>query len=267
MISRHHEGYAPPVPEDGSIAISVVMATYNGERHLREQLISILDQLSPEDELVISDDRSNDATLQIIESFESDRIRVVSTSGRLGPTRNFEHGLQYARGGIIVLSDQDDKWLPDRLGRVRDHFSTRATYYDLLVMNSRVVDGDLNTKADSLFDYLRVGPGLRKNILRNTYVGCHMAFRRELLAISTPFPRAIPMHDMWFGLISERVGFVTFDPHPTMLWRRHENNFTQAGNSFFQRLAWRMGLVFSLTRLMMSNQFRKRRRHISGNAQ
>ena len=97
-----------------------------------------------------------------------------------------------------------------------------------------------------------------KNVYRNTYVGCHMAFRRELLAVALPFPPAIPMHDMWLGLVSEMVGAVTFNPVPTMMFRRSGHNYTQAHYSLHQRLTWRLGLVTSLIRFRLSKQFRKR---------
>ena len=235
---------------------SVVMTTYNGARHLREQLASILDQLGKNDELVVSDDCSTDKTLQILREHASECVRIVTTAGWLGPVRNFEHALGYARGRIIVLSDQDDYWMLGRLQRVRDHFAAHTAPYDLLVMNSVIADGELNPTHDSLFDYLNAGRGLAKNVYRNTYVGCHMAFRRELLAIATPFPRAIPMHDMWLGLVSEMVGPVTFDPVPTMLFRRSGHNYTQTRYSLRRRLTWRVGLAVSLLKLRLSARFR-----------
>jgi glycosyltransferase involved in cell wall biosynthesis len=239
-------------------AISVVMATYNGARYLREQVASILDQLGEEEELVVSDDCSTDDTPGILAEYVSDRVRILTTSGKLGPIRNFEHALGHARGDVIVLSDQDDRWLPGRLQRVRDHFAASDAAYDLFVMNSIIADGELNPTHDSLFAYLRAGPGLAKNVYRNTYVGCHMAFRRTLLTVAMPFPVAIPMHDMWLGLVSEQVGPVTFDPEPTLLFRRSTHNHTQAHYPLRQRLTWRLGLIVSLAQLRLSDRFRKR---------
>jgi hypothetical protein len=241
-----------------SPVISVVMTTYNGARHLREQLASIIEQLGEGDELIISDDRSTDKTLQILNEHASERIRIVITSGKLGPIRNFEHAIGHARGQVIVLSDQDDRWLPGRLQRVRDHFAADDTPYNLLVMNSIIADGELNPTHDSLFAYLEAGKGLAKNVYRNTYVGCHMAFRRELLTVAMPFPRAIPMHDMWLGLVSEMVGAVTFDPTPTLMFRRSGHNYTQTHYPLRQRLVWRLGLITSLLQLRLSRRFRTR---------
>ena len=244
-----------------ALSVSVVMASYNGAPYLHEQLLSILAQLSADDELIISDDGSSDETMAILRDYQADRVRIESTSGGLGPTRNFEHALGRARGRIIVLSDQDDRWLPGRLDRVRKHFATRSDPYDLLVMDSTITDGALNPTLGSLFEYLDAGPGLAKNIYRNTYVGCHMAFRRELLSVAMPFPRAVPMHDMWLGLVSELVGSVTFNQGPTMLFRRSGQNYTQARYSLRQRLTWRAGLVAALVQLRLSARFRTRAHH------
>jgi glycosyltransferase involved in cell wall biosynthesis len=231
------------------VAISVVMATYNGEQYLREQLDSIVSQLGPADELVVSDDRSTDCTRTILSNFAAEGVTIVDTEGRLGPIRNFENALQFASGDIIVLADQDDVWLPGRLDRIRAHFATSISRYDMLVLDSEIVDGALNPTQGSLFSLLSAGPGFVKNIVCNTYVGCHMAFRRELLDIALPFPPSIPMHDVWLGLVSESVGPVTFAPGRTMLFRRYGSNYTQPRYSLRTRLYWRTGLILSLLKL------------------
>ena len=106
-------------------AISVVMATYNGAKYLAEQIDSILVQLTDNDEIIVSDDCSTDNTVDILHSYKDGRLRVIRTTGNLGPIRNFEYALSHARNNIIVLSDQDDQWLPDRLEEVRRHFSRK----------------------------------------------------------------------------------------------------------------------------------------------
>lgn len=252
------EGPCAPTRQVDMPRISVVMTTYNGARYLREQLVSILDQLDADDELVISDDCSVDDTPKILAEYASERVRILTTASQMGPIRNFEFAMRAARGGIIILSDQDDQWLPGRCQRVRDHFAASESAYDLLVMNSIITDGALNPTHGSLFAHLNAGPGLMKNVYRNTYVGCHMAFRRSLLDVAIPFPSAIPMHDMWLGIVSEWVGAVKFDPEPTLLWRRTGENYTKAHYSFRQRVVWRVGLVSSLLQRRLSKRFRSR---------
>ena len=83
--------------------VSVCMATCNGSRYIRAQLESILEQLGPEDELIISDDASTDDTLDIVGSYGDPRIIILSGTEFPSPVRNFEQALRHARGGIVVL--------------------------------------------------------------------------------------------------------------------------------------------------------------------
>ena len=95
--------------------ISVCMATYNGEKYIREQIDSILAQLGDKDELIVSDDGSADATLSIVRSFSDPRIKIISNTGKHGTNGNFENALKHAQGDYIFLSDQDDVWLPGKV--------------------------------------------------------------------------------------------------------------------------------------------------------
>ena len=95
--------------------ISVCMATYNGEKYIREQMDSILQQLGEGDELIISDDLSSDKTVEIIKSYKDKRIKLYIHGDNHGFVRNFENALVHADGDIIFLSDQDDIWMPDKV--------------------------------------------------------------------------------------------------------------------------------------------------------
>ena len=95
--------------------LSVCMATYNGEKYIREQLDSILVQLSKEDEVVISDDSSTDRTVAIIKEFRDDRIVLFENQKFRSPVFNFQNSLNHAKNDIIILSDQDDIWKSDKV--------------------------------------------------------------------------------------------------------------------------------------------------------
>lgn len=95
--------------------ISVCIATYQGEKYIREQLASILCQLDDADEIIVSDDGSTDRTLDIIRQMADHRIKIVEGPHRHSPTLNFERALQEARGDYIFLADQDDVWKPDKV--------------------------------------------------------------------------------------------------------------------------------------------------------
>lgn len=205
--------------------ISVCLATYNGENYVREQLCSVLLQLEPIDEVVISDDGSTDHTLAVIASFNDSRIRVLNSEGKLGVVRNFERALRAARGDLIFLCDQDDVWLPDKVERCRIGLKD----FPLIVTDCSVVDGNLAILSSSFFRLRSSGPGVLHNLWKNSYLGCCMAFRRELLEIALPFPRLIPMHDMWLGMLAEIHGGTCFIPEQLLLYRRHGRNASDAG--------------------------------------
>ena len=108
--------------------VSVCMATFNGAPYLREQLDSILSQLHPADELIISDDHSTDDTRAIIESYRDARIRLIVNPGKRGHVRNFAHAMAHATGDFIALSDQDDIWVENRLERMLDQLRLMPRY-------------------------------------------------------------------------------------------------------------------------------------------
>lgn len=220
--------------------ISVCMATCNGERHLQAQLESVLTQLDAGDELVIADDCSTDATLALIEARSDPRIRVLQGERRVGVVANFGRALAAARGDIVFLCDQDDVWLPNK----RAVFIDALAGADLVVSDCRVTDAALNVTAPSFFALRRSAPGVLRNLWRNSYLGCCMAFHRALLVRALPFPAHLPMHDTWLGLVATATGRVRFVPEATLLYRRHGANASPTGErSHFGRMAQLMHRV------------------------
>jgi glycosyltransferase involved in cell wall biosynthesis len=206
--------------------ISVCMATFNGARYVREQVETILVQLEPGDELVVSDDSSTDDTVAIVRAFGDERIRILEGNGFHSPLRNFEHAVRHAKGETIVLADQDDIWLLNKVPLVRELFAVETERPYLVVLDARVVDEDGHELSPSVQAKLHAGPGFVKNIWTNRYLGCCMAFSRDLLEVALPFPAGVDMHDIWLGQLCERVGKTAFIPVTTMLYRRHEANAT-----------------------------------------
>ena len=91
------------------------MATYNGSRYIKEQIDSILSQLSALDELIISDDHSTDSTYKIIKSYNDNRIKFYLNELEKGVTHNFENALLHSKGDTIFLADQDDVWNKEKI--------------------------------------------------------------------------------------------------------------------------------------------------------
>lgn len=222
--------------------ISVCVATYNGARYVLAQLQSVLPQLAADDEVIVADDGSTDATREVVKGIGDPRILLLESS-RVGVVRNFEHALRHARGDVIFLCDQDDIWLPDKVQRV-----LRALHEtNLVVTDCRVVDDALNELHPSFFRLNGSGVGLFRNLAKNGYLGCCMAMQRSVLEAALPFPEGIAMHDWWIGLVAERMGRVHFLNETLSLYRRHGGNASPAATRsnvpLGTRLRWRVDMV------------------------
>ena len=203
--------------------ISVCMATYNGEKYIKEQLSSILSQLSEKDEIIVSDDSSTDKTVEIIESFQDKRIKILKNNKFRQPNLNFENALKYSKGDIIFLSDQDDVWVKNKVEIILNQLKK----YDLIVSDAFITDKKLNITNASLFSEVNSNRGILKNIIKNTYYGCCMAFKREVLKKALPFPKTREIgHDLWLGIIADRYFKVKFLKEKLIYFRRHENTLT-----------------------------------------
>jgi glycosyltransferase involved in cell wall biosynthesis len=230
--------------------LSVCMATYNGGRWVREQLASILGQLAPDDEVVVSDDGSTDDTVAVVRAFGDPRVRVLEGNTFRSPARNFENALREARGELVALSDQDDVWLEGRVALIRERLAPAVPPVRLVAIDAVVTDERGAVLDPSLFRKIGARPGLLKNVYDNSYVGACLAFRRELLEVALPFPSGIPMHDMWLGLLAELFGTVEFVPVPLLAYRRHGANATSFERKFrpVLQIKRRWALATSLAR-------------------
>src|SRR4051794_23888664 len=226
------------------------MATFNGARYVGRQIETILPQLEPRDELVVSDDGSTDETVAVVRAFGDPRIRILEGNAFRSPLRNFENAIRHAQGDTIVLADQDDVWLPNKLPLVRELFAGESARPYLVVLDARIVDEDERVVYPSVHAKLHAGPGFAKNIWANRYLGCCMAFSRDLLDVALPFPGAVDMHDIWLGQLCERIGTTAFVPVPTMLYRRHDDNATGFERRFqpLPQIRRRGALVWGLAR-------------------
>ena len=203
--------------------ISVCMATYNGEKYLKDQLDSILKQIQSSDEVIISDDGSSDSTRDIIEEFQKEYKNIYLVDGsKRGVQKNFENALKHAKGDILFLSDQDDIWVEGKVDRVLKEFENKNTL--CVVHDAEIVDSNLNRVQDSFFKLKNGKPGLLHNLYKNAFIGCCMAFRKSVFEKSYPFPDHIEMHDWWIGLVAECMGNTVFIYEPYLKYRRHSDN-------------------------------------------
>jgi glycosyltransferase involved in cell wall biosynthesis len=223
--------------------ISVCIATYNGEKYILDQLHSILPQLGPNDEVIISDDSSTDSTIELVKSLKETRIKIFAHNHYRNPVYNFQHALRQAKGEYIFLSDQDDLWLDGKVDAVMKALEKA----DVVVTDCKIVDDNLNVLTESYFKFRKSGKGLLRNLYSNKYLGCCMAFHRKILDKALPFPPKLPMHDIWLGFISELFYKSVFLNEPYILHRRHLANtssvFQKSDASLIEKISFRWNTI------------------------
>ena len=232
--------------------ISVCIATYNGERFIREQIDSILRQLSSDDEIIVSDDGSTDDTISIIDSINDKRIRIIEGPRKHSPTPNFECAMKEAKGDYIFMADQDDVWKPNKVEVCIEWLHK----YDCVVSDAEVTDSNLNPLYPSLYTIMQVRQGrIYNTVWKNGYTGCCMAFRRNVLNASLPFPKNIPMHDIWIGNVAAYKYNVKFISDKLVLFRRHEDTISCNGKgsrfSLWQQLKFRINTIYHIIKLFV----------------
>ena len=232
--------------------ISVCIATYNGERYIRQQIESIVCQLNVDDEIIVSDDGSTDGTLDIVKGIGDKRIKIIEGPGRKSPILNFECALKASKGDFIFLSDQDDVWKLDKVEICMKWLKT----YNCVVSDAEVTDNRLKPLYPSLYDIMQVRQGrIYNTIWKNGYTGCCMAFRRNVLEASLPFPKNIPMHDIWIGNVAAYKYNVIFIPDRLIHFRRHENTISCNGKgskfTIWQQMKFRLNIIKNIIRLLL----------------
>lgn len=228
--------------------ISVCIATYNGEKFIKEQLDSILVQLGERDEVIISDDNSTDDTIEIIKGYNDNRIKCFNNPFK-GTVKNFENAITNSSGDYIFLSDQDDIWIKNKIEVCVADFQKG---YDLILSDCSIFDSESKEFIqDSFFEFNNSKMGVVNNIFKNSYIGCCMAFSSKVKNKVLPFPKNIPMHDSWIGINSELYFNVNFNRDKLIKYRKHSNNASDTGSgkskySFFRKVSFRIIIIYHL---------------------
>lgn len=215
--------------------ISVALCTYNGEAYLPDQLESIRSQNRLPDEVILSDDGSQDRTLELLLEFARTApfpVIVHQQAENLGSTRNFADAIQRCSGDIIVLADQDDIWYPDKLAAIAAVFENE-TDVGLVFSDADVVDRNLKALGYTLWQSVRFSNGQQTQMKYGTpltvllkhpvITGATMAFRAQFREFFQPIP-ASWIHDEWISLHLSLITRFQIIPRALMRYRRHGNN-------------------------------------------
>lgn len=213
--------------------VSIAMATYNGERYLREQFDSILAQTIPFYELIICDDASTDGTWDILLEYANMdcRIKVFRNLQNIGVTKNFERAIKKCSGEFIAFSDQDDIWLPDHLEILLNGIGDKMVVVgDAEIMDAKGHRSGLKLSYCEGIDYVP------ENDLQKAYTiffyrgycqGASMVIHRSLLEKVIPMPTSIHnYHDFWLSSLACFYGGISHLDTVITLYRRHEATVT-----------------------------------------
>ena len=203
--------------------ISVLLAAYCGEKYIAAQVESVLPQLSAVDELIISDDSPDCATLNALKPFLADPRVRYEKGPRRGVDANKEFLFSLCGGDVAFLCDQDDVWLPGKVERCMAEIASGA---GCVLHNAYLTDEALNPTGETLFSLRNAKQGAFHNIAKNCYTGACMALTREAFSAALPFPKDIPMHDQWLGLVCEEASKVAFVDEPLIYWRRNAQSLS-----------------------------------------
>lgn len=210
--------------------ILVYLATYNGEKYLKEQLDSILNQKNVDVHILIGDDKSTDSTVSIINDYISkyQNIKLIVNENNLGYRRNFMnliHNDLDDNYDYFALSDQDDVWLENKLDTAINLLDAEDKTPLLYSSNLKVVDVNLNFMG-MLFSKKDIKANNYQRFLENTATGCTCVFNNELRdkILKYPLTELKEPHDEIIEKIAIATGKYIFDPNAFILYRQHQNN-------------------------------------------
>lgn len=232
--------------------ISVCMATYNGGKYIKQQIESILVQLSENDELIISDDNSTDDTIDVIKEISDYRIKLIFNKEK-GYTSNFENALNRVTGDIIFLSDQDDIWVSNKVEICLEELKT----YDFIVSDCKLINNKNEIISDSYFELRNIKKTRIGNLLKFSFLGCCLAFRADILKKALPFPsdRKLCTHDNWLFLVGSFLFKHKVLDDKLIHYRRHNENVSTlvSKTSVWFKIKYRMYLCFFLIKRYIAN--------------
>jgi len=205
--------------------ISVALATYNGERYLREQLDSLYSQTLVPDEIVVSDDFSTDNTISILEEYHLKyglfyHINEIN----LGINKNFERAITLCSGDYIALCDQDDVWMAQKIEKSYKKLKSIEDNMPSLV-SSRIIEVDVNLNELTDLKEAEDSDSYVTTLFGHHSQGCTLMMNRALLKYIIPIPSDFSTpFDFYIGLTAAMVGNKYNIAEPLMYYRQHLTN-------------------------------------------
>ena len=206
--------------------VSIAMATYNGEKYLREQLDSIYDQTYKNIEVIVCDDCSKDGTAQLLEEYKQKYgLKYFINEKNLGFIKNFEKAVSLCSGEYIAFSDQDDIWMPRKIEELINEIGN----YSLIHSDAELIDKEGNSLEDTqksrLFRELGLIPAVNfKSInTKEALQGCTCLFTKDVADKAIPFPSEF-YHEYWTARVALKMNGIKYFDKCLVKYRLHDNN-------------------------------------------
>lgn len=221
--------------------VTILLAVYNGEKYLKEQIESLLNQTVEDVKIIIRDDGSTDNSIGIINDFcnkHPDKISSISGNPTGNAKRNFAELLAANEDDYIMFCDQDDVWYPHKVEQTLNIMKkVEAGNKNLPVLihtDLAVVDENLNVISDSFFDFQKISyvMPLPQLLVQNNVTGCTVMINRALKEKCGVIPNECIMHDWWLALVATAFGKIDCLRDATMYYRQHSRNQVGAKASY-----------------------------------
>ncbi len=238
--------------------VTILLAVYNGENYLKEQIESLLGQTVNDIKIIIRDDGSTDSSVDIINNFCAkypDKVSCISGDSTGSAKTNFACLLEACDDDYIMFCDQDDVWYPNKVEQtlkiMKDTESGNKDLPVLIHTNLAVVDEKLNVISNSFFDFQKIScvMPLSQLLVQNNVTGCTVMINRALKEKCGAIPNDCIMHDWWLALVATAFGKVNYTQEATMCYRQHAGNQVGAKASY--------GLAFIKRKLATLDEVRK----------
>lgn len=213
--------------------VTVLLAVFNGEKYLKEQIESILNQSVKNIKIVIRDDGSTDNSAEIIKFYCKEYPDIVScvVGAPTGSAKqNFAELLKNCGDDYIMFCDQDDVWLPDKIEKTLVAMKKAEDSQETPILvhtDLKVTDGKLNVISNSFFEFQKLIQNditLPRLLVQNYVTGCTVMINRALKEKCAAIPKESIMHDWWLALVAVLFGRLVCVNEPTMLYRQHGDN-------------------------------------------
>ena len=220
--------------EDEMIAkVLVIMATYNGEKYIKEQLDSLLSQSHPYLLVDVCDDGSTDDTVSIVKEYEKkdSRVRLFENKTNQGYIRNFMSGIVRCDRPYIMLCDQDDIWNRDKVELTLEKMKLMERENPekpvLVFTDAMNFDSSTGKKLGRFHEMSHLNAkkvDTAHLFMENKCIGCTIMMNRAILPYLRELPEEIRVHDWWLALICSHFGAIGYLPEVTLMYRQHEGN-------------------------------------------